>query len=110
MGQDRHTSTDSALESKLDDLEEQVLEALFGLSKNALSFQKMIKRVTGVESMRLANNDSQIRLSNRDILIELEVTQGCKSLEDAFPIIKEIGMCFNTEGQFVARTVDQACP
>jgi hypothetical protein len=106
----RNAKTDAELEAKLDLFEEQVKDALFDPRlESANRFIRMIDKVIGMESMRLANNDVQTRLAMRDLIIVVEVSPRCPSFKDVFPAMGAISMCFSADGKVIAKTKDSAC-
>ncbi len=102
--------TDAEMEAKLDIFEEQVLYALFGQdSPSAGPFRKMYGKVLSADSMRLANSDGNERLAMRDLILVIEYADRCWTLGRAFPEFSELRMCFNAEGEVIAKTIDDMC-
>jgi len=103
--------TDSEMEAMLDAMEEQALKALFSPEEEgALQFRRMIKRVNGVESMRLANNSVNTRLAMRDLIIEVEYDQRCAPLSKAFPEFSKLHVCTPTLPDLAHKlSVDELC-
>jgi len=99
--------TDSELEGRLDDFEEQAIEALFGVAiEGAMSFAKTYKRIHKIDSLRLANSEHASRLAMRDLAILLEFNQSCKDVLCAFPKFERLHMLATLDGEKVALSED----
>ncbi|MFG6500150.1 hypothetical protein [Sulfitobacter sp. 1A15106] len=97
--------TDAELEGKLDVFEEQVLAALFDITRPyALAFGKMFKKILGADSLRLANNDGATRLAMRDLMIQVEYDQRCADFTAAFSPLETVWQLNETKGEEVALT------
>ncbi len=94
MSADTRTATDSALEARLDEFEQQVMDLLFDSvnSDVARKFRKLFSKIVSYESFRIGHANSNERLAMRSVSIVLEVKPECKDYSDVFPSLETIGM------------------